>query len=164
MELTAIVAATPEGVIGRDGQIPWRQGSDLARFKKLTMGHALIMGRKTYDSIGRPLPGRRTIVITRQEGWTAEGVDVVSQPLEAIRKLGGQRGFVVGGRDIYAALWEHCATIMLTRVWARVDGDVHLPPMDWSLYEPTFQLRLPSGPKDDYPSEFCIWRRTARRA
>ena len=85
MRLTAVVAMTPSGVIGRDGDMPWRLSSDLRRFKRLTMGGVLIMGRRTFDSIGRALPGRRTIVITRQEGWSAEGTERAGSPAEAVQ-------------------------------------------------------------------------------
>ena len=89
--LTAVVAMTPSGVIGRDGDMPWRLRSDLRRFKKLTMGGVLIMGRRTYDSIGRPLPGRRTIVITRNPDWSAEGVESADSPAAAIWRWRAKR-------------------------------------------------------------------------
>lgn len=87
-DLTAIVAMTPSGVIGRDGDMPWRLSSDLRRFKRLTMGGTLIMGRRTFDSIGRPLPGRRTIVVTRNPDWSVEGVTRAASPLEALQMAG----------------------------------------------------------------------------
>ena len=86
-ELTAVVAATNRGVIGRDGDMPWRLSTDLRRFKRRTMGGTLIMGRKTFDSIGRPLPGRRTIVLTRNRQWSAAGVETAAGPDEAITNL-----------------------------------------------------------------------------
>ncbi|MEM9644089.1 MAG: dihydrofolate reductase [Planctomycetota bacterium] len=95
-KLVAVVAATPRGVIGRDGDMPWRLSSDLKRFKRSTMGGNLLMGRKTFESIGRPLPGRQTIVITRQADWSHPGVHVVGDPASAVR-LAKELSSVVGG-------------------------------------------------------------------
>ena len=92
---------TPTGVIGLDGDMPWRLSSDLRRFKQLTMGGVLIMGRRTYDSIGRPLPGRRTIVVTRNPDWASAGVDSALNPEKAMEMAGQDRCFVVGGAEIY---------------------------------------------------------------
>jgi dihydrofolate reductase len=118
------------------------------------------MGRQTYDSIGRPLPGRKSIVITRQTGWHAEGVDAVNAPEAAIARLAGQRAFVIGGSAIYAALWPYCSTVMLTRVWASVQGDVSLPAVDWHEFRATYHERMPASQRDEYPSEFVIYRRS----
>ena len=89
--LTAVVAMTPTGVIGKDGDMPWRLSSDLQRFKRLTMGGVLIMGRRTFDSIGRALPGRRTIVVTRNAEWRFDGVDTASSPEKAVEMAGDTR-------------------------------------------------------------------------
>lgn len=112
-DLTAVVAMTPSGVIGRDGDMPWRLSSDLRRFKRLTMGGTLIMGRRTFDSIGRALPGRRTIVVTRNDDWSADGVERAASPQEALQLAGigeqtpvgevdkaGEMGNRVGGDNI----------------------------------------------------------------
>ncbi len=152
-DLTAVVALTPEGVIGRDGGMPWRLSSDLRRFKSLTMGGVLIMGRRTYDSIGRPLPGRRTIVITRDPQWSAEGVERAGDPEEAVRKAGGDRAFVVGGAEIYRQLLPRCRHLFLTRVLATVDGDTKLS-IDLSDFEIIEQTRVPVSAKDEFPTEF----------
>lgn len=151
--LTAVIAMTPAGVIGRDGALPWRLRSDLQRFKSLTMGGTLIMGRKTYDSIGRPLPGRATIVITRQPDWQVGGVEVARSPTEALTRLADRTGFVVGGADIYRQLWPYCGKIFLTRVLAEVEGDTRLQ-VDWSDFVELAAERLPAGAGDDYPTEF----------
>ncbi len=124
--LTAVVAVTPSGVIGLDGDMPWRLRSDLRRFKKLTMGGVLIMGRRTYDSIGRPLPGRRTIVVTRNSEWSAEGVDSARSPAAALELAGEVPAYVVGGAQIYRAMLTHCQQIYLTTVWSNVRGDTLL--------------------------------------
>ncbi|MCC9603886.1 dihydrofolate reductase [Stieleria sp. JC731] len=156
--LTAVVAMSPTGVIGLNGDMPWRLSSDLKRFKQLTMGGVLIMGRKTFDSIGRPLPGRRTIVITRQSDWSCEGVQAAASPEEAITMIGADAAFVVGGAEIYRQLIDRCDRIFLTRVLCEVDGDTELA-LDLSDFRVIEQSRIPAGPKDEYPTEFLRLQR-----
>ena len=151
--LIAVVAMTPEGVIGRDGRMPWRLRSDLQRFKRLTMGGVLIMGRKTYDSIGRPLPGRRTVVLTRNPDWSAEGVLAVGTIDEVIASFEGDQGFVVGGAEIYRLLLPMCRQILLTRVLADVRGDTVLQ-CDLSDFRVEESTRVPAGDHDEFPTEF----------
>lgn len=151
--LTAVVAMTPDGVIGRDGDLPWRLSSDLRRFKKLTMGGVLIMGRRTYDSIGRPLPGRRTIVITRNPDWSAEGVERASSPDEAVEIAGSGGVFVVGGAEIYRQLLPKCTKLYLTRVLADVEGDTKLA-IDLSQFHVMEQTHHPASERDEVPTEF----------
>ena len=157
--LTAIVAMTPEGVIGHDGGMPWHLGSDLRRFKALTMGGILIMGRKTYDSIGRPLPGRQTIVVTRDRHWSAAGVRVVASPQQALDQVADRVAFVVGGAEIYRQLIPYCDCLMLTRVLARLPGDTFLE-LDLSGFEIAERLECPVSASDQYPTEFLVYRRT----
>ncbi len=165
MPCVALVAMTPSGVIGREGDMPWRLRSDLQRFKRLTMGGTLIMGRVTYDSIGRPLPGRRTIVVTRNASWSGEGVTRASSPLEAVQMASSgddpikNRGiFVVGGAEIYRQLLPQCREIWLTRVWSSVEGDTNLD-LDLSQFRQIVQTRLPATFKDDVPTEFIRFAR-----
>lgn len=151
--LTAVVAMTPGGVIGLNGDMPWRLRSDLKRFKKLTMGGVLLMGRKTYESIGRPLPGRRTIVITRNRGWRSDGVENAGSPEEAVNMAGAEPTFVVGGAQIYRSLMPRCNQVFLTKVLSSVDGDTTLD-ADWSPFRIVQRSRIPAGPRDDFPTEF----------
>lgn len=155
-----VVAATPAGVIGHDGAMPWRLCSDLARFKKLTMGGALIMGRKTFDSIGRPLPGRETIVVTRNRDWSHTGVHRAGSPEEATSQLAtlGVAGYVVGGAEIYTLMLPQTQRIWLTRVWSATEGDtrIDLPLGDFRLLE---VLRLPQTARDSVPTELQKWVR-----
>ena len=157
--LTAIVAMTPSGVIGRDGDLPWRLSSDLRRFKKLTMGGVLIMGRRTYDSIGRPLPGRTTIVITRNPNWWAEGVERAESPEDALRQVGEREAFVVGGAEIYRLLLPKCTDLLLTRVLSDISGDTKLE-IDLSQFEIIEQTSFPATDRDEVATEFL---RLARR-
>ena len=150
---TAVVAMTPRGVIGRDGDMPWRLSSDLRRFKRLTMGGTLIMGRKTFDSIGRPLPGRRTIVLTRRADWSTPGVATAASPDQAIELAGPERTFVVGGAQIYRELLPRCQQLWLTRVWSTVEGDTTLS-IDMSPFEIIAIRRIPASMRDEVPTEF----------
>ncbi|MDG2220343.1 MAG: dihydrofolate reductase [Rubripirellula sp.] len=159
--VAALVAMTPDGVIGHEGGMPWRLSSDLRRFKKMTMGGVLVMGRRTFDSIGRPLPGRQTVVVTRQKDWQFEGVHRAADPEQAIqlgRSLGGEGIFVVGGAEIYRQLLPHCDWIGVTTVWASLEGDTTLE-LDLKGFSPIERSRFPASIKDDYPTEFVRYQR-----
>ncbi|MEP3927681.1 dihydrofolate reductase [Rhodopirellula bahusiensis] len=157
--ITAVVAATPEGVIGNEQDMPWRLSSDLRRFKQATMGGALIMGRKTFESIGRVLPGRQTIVLTRQGHWQFPGTQTASGKCEAIALAAERRIFVVGGGQIYQQWFPLCTELWWTRVWANVSGDTRVDlPLD--EFELVSQTSLPVTAKDDYPTD---WLRLRRR-
>ena len=128
IRLTAIVAMTPSRVIGRGGDLPWHLPEDLAFFKRTTSGHAIVMGRKTYESIGRPLPKRRNIVLTRDASWSADGVEVIHQPgdLEKMEGLEG-RVFVIGGAEIYAAFLSRLDDLLVSHVNSEHEGDTRFP-------------------------------------
>ncbi len=151
---TAVVAMTPERVIGLDGDMPWRLKSDLQRFKSLTMGGWLVMGRKTFDSIGRPLPGRRTVVLTRNRDWSFPGVSVAYEVGDVLSLTGSEPAFVVGGAEIYRLFWQYCDRVYLTWVWAKIHGDTWLDVNldDFVVCERT---RLSAGLDDSFPTEFC---------
>ena len=130
-KLAIIVAVADNGVIGSGNQLPWRLPDDLKRFKALSLGKPIVMGRKTYDSIGRPLPGRLNIVITRQAGLQIPGCTVVTSVAEAIAAAGAVEEIViVGGADIYRQVLPRVQTIHLTRVHATVPGDVYFPALE----------------------------------
>jgi dihydrofolate reductase len=140
--LTLVAAMDENNAIGKDGALPWRIPEDLARFKALTLGHCLLMGRKTYDSIGRPLPGRTTIVVTRQRDWAApDGVQVVhsvADGIELAATLQPERPLmVVGGAEMYGATLDLASRLELTHVHTKVDGaDTFFPAFDpatWQL-------------------------------
>ncbi|MCU0796481.1 MAG: dihydrofolate reductase [Akkermansiaceae bacterium] len=130
MKLTAIVAMTPERVIGRDGSLPWHLPEDLAFFKRTTSGHPVVMGRSTFDSIGRPLPKRRNIVLTRDPSWHAAGVEVIHAPGE-IDSL-GLKGvvFIIGGSQIYQAFLPRLDELLVSHIHHPYPGDTHLPPFE----------------------------------
>lgn len=129
-----VVAAAENNVIGHDGDMPWRLPSDLRHFKKTTLGHAVVMGRKTWQSIGRPLPDRQNIVISRMADFAAQGAEVVSDPQQALDLVTGQRAMIIGGGEIYKLFEKRAEIIHLTRVHATPQGDTvfHLAaPDEW---------------------------------
>lgn len=128
LNLTAVVAMTPERVIGRAGGLPWHLPEDLAFFKRTTSGHPIVMGRKTYESIGRPLPKRRNIVLTRDTAWSADGVEVITSP-EDLSGLPGLEGrvFIIGGAEIYAAFMPALDDLLVSHVFEAYEGDTHFP-------------------------------------
>jgi dihydrofolate reductase len=123
--ITFYLARATNGVIGRDGQLPWRLPADLKRFKALTMGKPMIMGRKTFESFPSPLPGRRHIVLTRGD-WTADGAEVAHSLDDALAMAGGDVA-VIGGAEIFALLLDRAERIELTEVHAEPEGDVAVP-------------------------------------
>ncbi len=134
--ISLIVAASTNNVIGVQGDLPWRLSDDLKRFKAITMGKPIIMGRLTWESIGRPLPGRLNIVVTRQPGYSAEGCDVVASVDEALEAAGAvPEVMVIGGGDIYRQLLPRASRIYLTRVEAEIDGDTFFPQLDETEWE-----------------------------
>ena len=141
MTVTIVAAVGRNGVIGVDGGLPWHLPDELQRFKELTMGHVLVMGRKTYESIGRPLPGRTTVVVTRGPDWRpgADGVLVVAQRCRGDRGRGGDRDevFVVGGAEVYAAALPLTDRLALTFVDAEPEGDTFFPAVDWEEWRET---------------------------
>lgn len=147
MNISIIVAAAENGAIGKDNQLLWRLPDDLKRFKQLTLGHPMIMGRKTFESIGKPLPGRTSIVITRSTDFAFEGVIVVHSLEEALKKaeeIDGEEACIVGGGEIYRLSQTIATHIYLTKVHTQIGGDTFfeiLEPGDWSeteriLHEP----------------------------
>lgn len=121
--ITIVIARAANGVIGRDGKLPWHISEDLKRFKRLTMGSALVMGRRTFDSLPGLLPGRRHIVLTRNRSWSAPGVEVVHDVDEALRAAGGEPLSVIGGADLFELFLPLADRIELTEVLAEVEGD-----------------------------------------
>lgn len=155
-----IVAMSTNRVIGREGQLPWKLSRDLRRFKQLTWGHTIIMGRKTFESIGRLLPGRTTVIVSRQPDYRVEGAQVVDG-LEAALELAepDTQPFIVGGAEIYAQSLPWIHRLYLTRVHTILDGDTIFPEIDlatWTLLEQTWCAK---GSKDAFDSTFQVYQR-----
>jgi dihydrofolate reductase len=150
MRISLIAAMARNRVIGLDNRLPWRLPADQRRFKQLTMGHTLIVGRKTFDSIGRPLPGRSMVVVTRQEGYAPAGVRVARSVEEALALgRGDDEVFVAGGAQIYRQTLPVADRLHLTLIEEDVPGDAYFPefdPAEWRLVE-----REDHGPSDDVP-------------
>jgi len=159
--LILVVAVAENGVIGRDNQLLWRLKTDLGRFRRLTMGKPMIMGRKTFQSIGKPLPGRETIVLTRDAGFASEGVHVAHTWEEALAKgqelaarMGADAVAVAGGAEIYALALPQVQRIFLTKVDAAPEGDAVFPDFDRSQFRETGRENHPRGPDDEHPFTF----------
>src|SRR5690349_21424143 len=125
--ITIVVARAENGVIGRGGKLPWHIPADLKRFKALTMGSAMVMGRKTFESLPGLLPGRRHIVLTRDRDWHAEGAEVVHDANEALAAAGGEPLSIIGGAEIFQLLLPQATRIELTEVLAHIEGDTVMP-------------------------------------
>ncbi|WP_444920263.1 dihydrofolate reductase [Microbulbifer sp. CnH-101-G] len=154
--IALIAAVARNGAIGRDNELPWRLSGDLQFFKRTTMGKPVVMGRKTFESIGRPLPGRANIVVTRNPDWHSEGVEVVST-LEAALELadkhaqeaGASELMVIGGAQIYRLSMPHAARLYVTEVDAEVAGDAFFPEVDDSWVEVAREC-YPASEKNEY--------------
>lgn len=147
MEIVLVVAKSENNVIGVDGDLPWKISADLKHFKAVTMGHPIVMGRKTWDSIGRPLPGRRNIVITRRDDLVIDGVDVVKSidaALDLCRADGAAKAMIVGGGQIYADIMDQADVIELTEVHIDIDGDTVFPIIDPDHWHETARDTTPA--------------------
>jgi dihydrofolate reductase len=165
-KLVAVVARDRNGVIGANNDLPWRLSSDLRRFKALTMGKPMVMGRRTWESIGRPLPGREIVVLTRDPGFRAEGAHVAASPAEALataRRLAAIMGaseiIIAGGGDVFCAFLEQTEVIELTEVALETVGDAYFPPLDPAEWEECAREAPGRGPKDEADFHYVTLRR-----
>ena len=157
MIISLIVAMDRRGVIGAGGALPWRLSDDLRHFKAITMGKPLIMGRKTHESIARPLPGRQNIVLTRQRGYKAQGCTVVHDVEDALAAGAGfEEVMVMGGAALYEQFLPRAARIYLTRVEAEVDGDTWFPPFDASAWNEIERRDHPADERNEHPYSFRV--------
>jgi dihydrofolate reductase len=168
-KLVAVVARAKNGVIGARNDLPWRLSSDLKRFKAITMGKPMIMGRRTWDSIGRPLPGREIVVLTRDAGFHAEGAHVATNPAEALataRRLaslvGAEEIIIAGGGDVFRVFLDRTEVIHLTEVALDIPGDAHFPALDLQEWEETARETPPRGAKDEADFVYVTLRRRRR--
>lgn len=162
MILSLLVAAAENNVIGKANKLPWHLPDDLKYFKNLTWAMPILMGRKTFDSIGKPLPGRKSIVITRNSNWQHEGVVVVHSIEDAVAQaaaLGVKEVFVIGGAEIFHSALPNAARIYLTRIHQPFDGDVFFPEIDdkeWILVSERF---CEKDEKNAYDHTYQLWER-----
>jgi len=160
VSLSLVVACAENRVIGRDGGLPWRLPDDLRRFRRLTTGHAILMGRRTWESIGRPLPGRRNVVVTRSPIQVA-GVETHSSLAAALDAVAGEpEPFVIGGEALFAEALPATTRIHRTRVHADVKGDAFFPEIDWSAWRLVFEECHEADDRHAYAFRFETWERT----
>ena len=159
--LSIVVALAENGVIGRDNRLIWRLRSDLRRFREVTWGKPLLMGRRTFDAIGRPLPGRETIVLTRDRAFASPGVHVardwnaaLSMAQESATGMNAAEIAVVGGAEIYALALPHADRLRLTLVHASPEGDTVFPPYDAGAFREVSRKAHPAGPDDEHAFTF----------
>ena len=170
MEIVLIVAVAENGVIGRDNAIPWRLKSDQQRLKAITLNKPVVMGRKTFESLRRPLPGRTNIVVTRDPNYQAHGA-VVATSFENARAIAigdALRRFateiaVIGGAEIYAQWMDSADRLEITEVHARPDGDTRFPAVDPAAWEEVARVRNPAGPHDSADYSYVTYRRRKQR-
>jgi|TARA_B110000438_G_scaffold205249_1_gene196920 dihydrofolate reductase len=160
MNLSIIVAKSMNNVIGVDGDLPWHLPEDLKNFKAVTMGKPLIMGRATFESIGRPLPGRRNIIITRQVDYQVDGAEVFMSPESALEAIkGSEEVMIIGGGQIYTALFDQVNRIYMTYVEINVDGDTFFPEIDYALWKITSKEFFPVNEKREVAFWFEVLER-----
>jgi dihydrofolate reductase len=170
MDVVLVAAIAENGVIGRGNALPWRLKSDMAHFRALTMGKPVVMGRKTYQSIGRPLKGRTTIVVSRDRAFAAPGI-VVAPSLDAALtsahgdalRRAADAIVVAGGAEIYAQAMAQATRLAITRVHAHVDGDALFPPIDAALWHEIERIEHAAGAEDDDAFAFVNYQRVGRR-
>ena len=167
MDIAIYVAIAENGVIGREGGLPWRLSSDLKRFKADTMGKPIIMGRKTWEGIGRPLPGRLNIVVSRDPGFRAEGAETMRSLDDAVAlakvrgrcMAGADEICVIGGGEIYRQALPLADRLYVTHVLAKVDGDTRFPEIDSDVWQAVRVTDVPAGEKDSHPTRYTVYER-----
>ena len=166
VRLAAIVAAAENGVIGRNNALPWHLPGDLQYFKRVTMGKPIIMGRKTFESIGKPLPGRSNIVISRNAQFQADGVRAVNSLAAALRVAedialidGVDEVVVIGGAEIYRESLPQTSRLYLTQVHASVEGDAYMPEVQWSDWRETAREHFSAQGANPYDYSFVVFER-----
>ena len=168
-KISLVVAVAENGVIGRGGALPWHISSDLKRFRALTMGKVIIMGRNTFDSIGKPLDGRENIVVTSMSKYAMKGVWAVPTIKDAFdfgarlsEELKADEVMIIGGAQIYQSTINIADRVYLTRVHAAPDGDTYFPELDKSVWEKISEQECPKCAKDDYAHSFVVYQRISK--
>ena len=164
--ISLIVAVAENGVIGRDGTMPWRLSTDLKRFKSITVGHPVIMGRKTWDSLKKPLPERVNIVITRDKSFAIDSA-IVAHSFSEARQLAEEEAvkaetdeiFVIGGGAIFKEALPFADHMYVTEILSSVEGDTFFPPFNPEKWRALSSEMVPEGPKDTFPTRFVVYER-----
>ncbi len=164
MRISIIAAVSDNNVIGRAGDLPWHLRTDLRRFRSLTTGHTVIVGRKTHESIlrrlGKPLPERRTIVLSRDRTYPANGCEVAASLADALARVrGAEEVFIIGGAEVYRMALAHADRLYLTRVHADIEGDAYFPPVDPAAWSVTSREPHSSDEENDFAHTVEVWER-----
>ena len=160
MILSLIVAKSKNNVIGKNNQLPWHLPADLKHFKNITMGKPIIMGRKTFESIGRPLPGRRNIIITRNKNYAVEGCDIFHSIDDALNALKDEvEVMIIGGATLYAQTIERASRLYLTEVDVDIAGDVFFSSPDSTKWQLVSEQKCPIDQKNQYAYCFQVWEK-----
>lgn len=163
MRINIVVARSENGVIGRDGDLPWRLPADLQHFKSITLGHPLVMGRKTHESIGRPLPGRHNIVVSGQAHYRAKGCTIAGSLEQALSAAHpATEVMIIGGATLYAAALPRAERIYLTEVHTVLDGDTRFPPLEREAWRELARERHEADERNDYAYSFVVLERVNR--
>jgi dihydrofolate reductase len=159
MTVSIIVAMADNGVIGRENGLPWRLSTDMKRFKALTTGKTIVMGRKTWEGLPkRPLPGRRNMVVTRSADYEAEGAEIFGSLREAL-EAAGRDACIIGGGEIYAQGMAYADELHVTHVETGVDGDTVFPAIDANVWKKVSEERVPAGEKDEFATRYTVYER-----
>ena len=162
MKISIIVAMAKNRVIGKKGALPWQLPADLIHFKRLTLGHVIVMGRKTHESIGRALPGRKNVIITRSKDYTKPDCAVVYSVPEALsfaRSVGEKEVFFIGGQEIYRAILPEANRLYVTLIGREFEGDVYFPAVDFSRWREISREEGIVDEKNPYPHTFLVFER-----
>jgi dihydrofolate reductase len=159
-EIVLVVARADNGVIGKDGALPWRLPADLAHFKAITQGAPMVMGRKTFESLPRLLPGRRHIVLSRAPDWRAEGAEAANGVEQALEMVQGERVSIIGGADIFALFENFANKVALTEVHLQAEGDVIIPRFDPARWREVARAHNPA--EGDRPAFSFVWLHSLR--
>lgn len=161
--ISIIAAASANNVIGVQGRLPWKLSDDLKHFKRLTTGKPIVMGRLTWEAIGRPLPGRQNIVLTRQTDFVADGCDVVSAPAEALAVAAdAEEIMIIGGGQIYELFLPNAARLYITRVHTEIDGDAFFPEIDSNVWQLASSESKSADAGNQFSFDFMIYERKDR--
>ncbi|OGT41365.1 MAG: hypothetical protein A3F13_02035 [Gammaproteobacteria bacterium RIFCSPHIGHO2_12_FULL_40_19] len=160
MLISIIAALTTQGVIGRNNTLPWHLPEDLKRFKKITWGKPIVMGRKTFESIGKPLPGRQNIIVTHQKNLFIPGCLIVNSLEEAFEKTKqAQEVFIIGGATLYQSTIDTADFLYLTLIHAIISGNIHFPKIQYEKWEEIEKKDFPADQKNPYPFSFVLLKR-----
>ncbi|MCD7033459.1 dihydrofolate reductase [Metabacillus sp. GX 13764] len=159
--ISFLLAMDENRVIGKNNDLPWRLPADLAYFKRITMGHKIVMGRKTFESMGRPLPGRENLVVTRNGDFQREGVKVIDSPALFGQEAMGKEEeiFVIGGEEIFRLFLPYCQKLYITEIHHAFEGDRRFPEMDMSDWEVISRVKGERNEKNPYDYEFLVYKK-----